>query len=188
MSGKLNGEMMPMTPRGMRRAMLMRPGLDGRHQTLRLGAHRRGAIKTFRHQVDFKAGFRRDAARLTRDPGDQFLLIILEHARGLAQDGGAFFVGLRRPAWLRGARFGGSLAHIGGGGIADARDLGAGRRLQYVDEATGGAPPFAAEDASAPGIFDEKLSCRSIHCGLPPCAWPFAGRVLPKPDWRFVMF
>jgi hypothetical protein len=28
-SGKLNGEMMPMTPRGMRRAMLMRPGLDG---------------------------------------------------------------------------------------------------------------------------------------------------------------
>ena len=29
MSGKLNGEMMPMTPRGMRRAMLMRPGLDG---------------------------------------------------------------------------------------------------------------------------------------------------------------
>ena len=28
-SGKLNGEMTPMTPRGMRRAMLMRPGSDG---------------------------------------------------------------------------------------------------------------------------------------------------------------
>jgi hypothetical protein len=72
-------------------------GIRRQHQALRLGAHRRGAIETFRHQVDFEAGFGRNAAGLTRDPGDQFLLIVFQHARGLAQDGGALFVRRRRP-------------------------------------------------------------------------------------------
>jgi len=147
-------------------------GVGRQHQALRLGAHRRGAIETFGHQVDFEAGFGRNAAGLARDPGDQFLLVVFQHARRLTQDGGALFVRRRRPAGLRGARLGGGFAHVGGGGVADARDLGPGRRLHHVQRSAGGAPPFGAEDASAPCIFNEKLSCRCVHCNVPPGAWP----------------
>ncbi len=134
------------------------------HQTLRLGAHRGGAIKPFGHHVDLEAGFGRDAAGLARDPGDQFFLMIFERTRGLAQDGGALLVGRCRPAGLRGARFGRGLAHIGRGGVADAGDLVAGRRLQHVQRTAGGVAPFGAEHAAAPGIFDQKFSCRCVHC------------------------
>ena len=57
MSGKLNGEMTPMTPRGRRRARLMRPGSDGSTSPcgsmtmaaavlMRMGAERTVAVAT----------------------------------------------------------------------------------------------------------------------------------------------
>jgi hypothetical protein len=139
------------------------------HQTLRLGAHRRGAIEPFGDHMDFKPGLGRNTAGLAGDPGDQLFLMIFQRTRGLAQDSGTFLIGRCRPARLRGARFGRGLAHIGGGGVADAGDFVAGRRLQDIQRSAGGVPPFGAEDAPAPGVFNEKFSCRCIHRGRPPC-------------------
>jgi hypothetical protein len=83
--------------------------------------------------VDFESGFGRDTAGLARDPGDQLLLIVFQYAGRFAQDGAALFVRRCRPAGLRGAGFSRGLAHIGGGGIADARKRGSCRRLKDVE-------------------------------------------------------
>jgi hypothetical protein len=82
--------------------------------------------------MDFESGLGRDAAGLSRDPGDQLFLIVFQHARGLAQDGGALFIRRCRPTGLRGASLGGGATHVCRRGIADAGERGTGRRLQYV--------------------------------------------------------
>ena len=137
------------------------------HQALRLGAHGGGAIEDFRHHMDFESGFGRDAAGLPRDPGDQLFLIVFQNPGGLAQDGAAFLVGRRGPAGLRGARLGGGSAHVGRGGVADAGQRGAGRRLQDIQRSAGGGAPFRAEYASAPGPLDKKFCYRCVHPVFP---------------------
>src|SRR6266498_1212728 len=138
------------------------------HQALRLRAHGGGAVQDAHHHLHLEAGLGLDAAGLAHDPVDQLPLVLLHERGDLAQDRGALVVGRGRPSRLRGARLGGGLAHVLGGGIADARDHRSGRRLQHIERAANSGTPLRAEQAAAPRRLDEYPRYRRVHSASPP--------------------
>ena len=139
-----------MTPRGTRRASEMRSPSLGSTRPCGSVRHGGGAVQDVDHHLHLEAGLGLDAAGLAHDPVDELGLVLLHQGGDLAQDRGALVVGGGSPAGLRGARLGGGLAHVLGGGVADACDHRAGRGLQHVERAADRGPPLRAEQAAAP--------------------------------------
>jgi len=137
-------------------------------------------VQDVAHHLHLEGSFGLDPPGLAHDPVDELGLVLLHQRGDLAQDRGALVVGRGRPARLRGARLGCGLAHVLGGGIADAGDDGAGRRLQHVERTADRRPPLRAEKPSTPHRFDQdsryrrvhpRMSSRQLNIGFAPVVW-----------------
>src|SRR5688572_16822661 len=115
------------------------------------------------HHLHLEGSLGLDASGLAHDPVHQLGLVLLHQRGDLAQDAGALVVRRRRPARLCRPRLGSGVAHVLGGGVADAGDHCTGRGLQDIERAADRGLPLRAEQAAAPHRFDENPRYGRVH-------------------------
>ena len=145
-------------------------GIRRKHQALRLGAHRGRAIENLGHEVDFETGFCRNSSGFSRDPGNQFFLILFQVTRGLSQDCGSRLIRGRSPPGLSRASFASGFSHIRRRGGANLSEPLAGRRFEDVERSSRRAAPLSAEQPSTPSALNHEFRRGYVHMIFLPLA------------------